>query len=44
MIMFLGPLLLILLAFAALEAKKRGLSGGRVALLVVVGLICIVVA
>lgn len=43
MIMLVGPLLLILLAIAAVEAKKRGLSGGKVALLVVVGLVCIVV-
>jgi hypothetical protein len=41
MIVLVGPLLLVLLAVAAVALKKRGLAGGAVALFVVVGLVCI---
>lgn len=42
MIVLAGFVLLILLFVAAAEAKKRGVSGGRLALLVVAGLVCVV--
>jgi hypothetical protein len=44
MIMLIGPLLLALLGIGAVALKKRGLSGGEVALFVVVGIVCIGVA
>jgi len=41
MIMLVGLLLLILLAVGAASARKRGASGGKVALIVVFGVVCI---
>jgi hypothetical protein len=43
MIVLVGPLLFILLAVIAVKAKRRGHSGGKVALIVVAGTVCIVV-
>ncbi len=43
MIVLVGPLLFILLGVMAVGAKRRGLSGGEVALIVIVGSVCIVV-
>jgi hypothetical protein len=39
--MLVGPLLLVLLGVAAIALKKRGFSGGKVVLFVVVGIVCI---
>jgi hypothetical protein len=44
MIVLVGPLLFILLGVTAVAAKKRGASGGKIALLVVFGTVCSVVA
>ena len=43
MIVLVGPLLFILLGIMAVKAKRRGRSGAEVALIVVVGTVCIVV-
>jgi uncharacterized membrane protein len=43
MIVLVGPLLFILLAFIAVKARRRGRSGGEVALIVVAGTVGIVV-
>jgi hypothetical protein len=44
MIMFVVPLLVILLWVVAVKARKAGLSGGEIALIVVVGAVVIVIA
>jgi hypothetical protein len=44
MIMFVVPLMIILLWLVAIKARKAGLTGGKVALIVAVGAVCIVVA
>jgi hypothetical protein len=44
MIMLAGPLLFILLGVTAVAVKKGGASGGKIALTVVFGAVCIVVA
>jgi hypothetical protein len=44
MILLIVPLLLILLVVAAVKAKQSGLSGFEVAMIVVVGAVCIVIA
>jgi hypothetical protein len=44
MLLLAGPLLFILLGVVAVKAKRRGLSGAEVALMVAVGGVCIVVA
>jgi hypothetical protein len=41
MIMLVGPLLLALLGVVTVALKRRGLSGGELALFVVVGIVCI---
>lgn len=41
MLMLLGPLLFVLLGVAAVKAKRAGLSGPEVALIVAVGTVCI---
>lgn len=43
MLMLLVPLSLILLGYTAVKARKAGMSGWEVALIVVVGSICIVI-
>jgi hypothetical protein len=43
MLLFIGPLLFVLLFYAALRARQAGLSGTRVVLIVVVGSAGIVV-
>ncbi|HXO68804.1 MAG TPA: hypothetical protein VN838_07560 [Bradyrhizobium sp.] len=43
MIVLVGPLLFIVLGVIAVQAKRRGHSGGEVALIVVAGTACIVV-
>jgi hypothetical protein len=39
--MLVGPLLFVFLGIAAVKAKRAGLSGGEVALIVAIGTICI---
>jgi hypothetical protein len=41
MLMLIGPVLFVLLGIAAVKAKRAGLSGGEVALIVAVGTVCI---
>jgi hypothetical protein len=43
MLLLVGPLLFVLLFYAAVRARQAGLSGARVALIVVVGAACILV-
>ncbi|MFK4724908.1 hypothetical protein ABIE89_006008 [Bradyrhizobium niftali] len=43
MLLFIGPLLFVLLFYAAVRARQAGLSGTRVVLIVVVGSAGIVV-
>ena len=44
MIILVAMLLLVSLSMIALAAKRRGASGGQIALIVVVGAVCTVVA
>ena len=44
MIMLIGVLLLVLLGVMAVAAKRRGASGGQMALIVVFGTVCTVAA
>jgi hypothetical protein len=41
--LFVGPLRFVLLFYAAARARRAGLSGAKVALMVVAGSACIVV-
>jgi hypothetical protein len=41
MLLLVGPILFVLLAVMAIRAKKAGLSGWEVALIVFVGALCI---
>lgn len=43
MLLLVGPLLLVVLGYAAVRARRAGLSGAKVALMVVAGSACIVV-
>jgi hypothetical protein len=43
MIMLVGPVLFILLVAVAVKAKRRGFSGGQVALIVTAGTVFILV-
>lgn len=42
--MLIGTLLFVLLGVMAVKTKKRGLCGGEVAVSVVIGAVCILVA
>ena len=44
MTLLLGPLMFALLGFGAVKAKRAGLSGWEVLLIVAVGSLCILVA
>jgi hypothetical protein len=41
--MLIGPLLFALLWYLAVKAKRNGLSGWEVALIVIIGSICIII-
>lgn len=43
MTLFVGPLLFVLLGVGAVKAKKAGLSGWEVTLVIAVGSLCILV-
>jgi hypothetical protein len=43
MLLLAGPLLFVLLFYAAVRARQADLSGARVALIVVVGAACVLV-
>jgi hypothetical protein len=44
MLMLVGPILFVLLGVMAVRARKAGLSGWEVALIVILGTLCIVAA
>ena len=44
MTLLVGPLLFVLLGVGAVKAKKAGLSGWEITLIVAVGSLCILVA